>query len=97
VNTLCEFNDDLRVTFGARLRNIRLEDWRLIVGGRQYVVAVMAIGANRRAYLASRDCACVSAFLVSEERAIADACSFHKRFIAVTGAARPGDVSPIDC
>ena len=97
VNALIELDNHACVAFGARLRNIRFENWRLIVGCGQYVVAVMAIRANSSAYLAARDPASVSALLVSEERAIADACSLHKRFVAVTRAARLSDVNPVDC
>ena len=59
-------------------------------------MAVMAIGANGGADLPARNGPGMGALLIGQEGTVADAGSFHHRFIAVTGAAGLGDIYPVD-
>ena len=85
------------MTSPARRRNVDLRNGRLRIRGRQNVVTLMAIRADRRGRVTARVGFRVNAFSIRQERAIADPAALHDRLVAVTAAAGLGDVGSIDC
>ena len=97
MNALVIFPLDLRVTLAAGGGDGRLEDRGISIRRRQYVVAIMAVGANRGIGVASRNSARVNALLIRDERAVANARPGHSRSVTMTGAAGLCQVGPVDC
>src|ERR1700730_10669182 len=59
-------------------------------------MALMTVGADRRAGIASGDGAGMNALLIGHERAFSDPASPHDRFVAVALSTCFGDVGAVD-
>jgi len=96
MNALHELRTLVLVTLAAGGGNVDLCDRRPWIRSREDVVAVMTVGTNGSAGIASRNGFCVHTLSIRKKGTVANAASLHHRFIAVTAAAGFSDVTAID-
>src|SRR5205823_6085817 len=97
VNALHELSRFGSMALATSIWNVDLGNRRFLVRCRFDIVAVVTVGANRRAHVAARDRFGVNALSIRKEWTIADAAALHYRLITVTAAAGLGDIRSIYC
>ena len=97
VNALDELSAFGLMALPACFRNIDFKNRRLRVRGGTDVVAVVAVGANRRAGIPARNGLRVNTLSIGKKRLVSNPASLHDGFVAVTTTASFGNVSSIDC